>query len=270
MLIWTEKSFFFERRFEKNKAHYIAEKGRVKFLQTYSKQFGNLLLMFAISLFTSVNSLLLAIFYPIEIFGDFGIFVRVLWYSGFGVFLLTTILFSVQLPFYYRKSKECKAELQKYYAVNQHLKIRQYDDADLSEIWQLFYNTVHVVNKTHYTEEQLNVWAPENIEITEWAEKVINKNTVVATFQDKIVGFCDINEHGYINMFYVRKDYIGYGIGKKMFSELLSRTNSKSISVYASVTSKPFFEKLGFIADRENTVERNGVTLTNYFMTKNI
>ena len=38
--------------------------------------------------------------------------------------------------------------------------IREYRKEDLGEVMQLFYDTVHTVNRRDYTEEQVNAWAP--------------------------------------------------------------------------------------------------------------
>lgn len=153
--------------------------------------------------------------------------------------------------------------------IEKNIKLRQYEVTDLNEIWQLFYDTIHSVNAADYTEEQLSAWATSNIDTEKWGKNAISENTVVAIFQNKIVGFCDINQEGYINMFYVHKDYIGQGIGKLMFNELFNRVNSKELSTFASITAKIFFEKLGFNVIRENIIERNGVILRNYLMTRN-
>lgn len=42
--------------------------------------------------------------------------------------------------------------------------IREYEEKDLSSIIKLFYDTVHFINIKDYTQEQVNVWAPENID----------------------------------------------------------------------------------------------------------
>lgn len=152
----------------------------------------------------------------------------------------------------------------------ENIKLRKHEIQDLNEIWKLFYDTVHIVNAADYSNEQLNAWAAPIFDMDKWGKKAVNENTVVAVLQKRIVGFCDINEDGYIDMFYVHKDYIGQGIGSLMFNELLNRTNSKVLSTFASITARPFFEKFGFIVDKENRVEREGIVLINYYMTKNV
>lgn len=43
--------------------------------------------------------------------------------------------------------------------------IREYQSSDCKELTQLFYNTVHTVNSSDYTKEQLDVWANGNVDL---------------------------------------------------------------------------------------------------------
>lgn len=46
--------------------------------------------------------------------------------------------------------------------------IRKYRETDINEIAKLFYNTVHDVNRSDYSEEQLNAWASGNVNLESW------------------------------------------------------------------------------------------------------
>ena len=43
--------------------------------------------------------------------------------------------------------------------------VRSYKSRDCKKLINLFYNTVHTVNEKDYTSEQLDVWAPKNIDL---------------------------------------------------------------------------------------------------------
>ena len=43
------------------------------------------------------------------------------------------------------------------------LQLRADITSDCEKLIKLFYQTVHIVNAKDYTKEQLNVWAPDNI-----------------------------------------------------------------------------------------------------------
>ncbi len=48
------------------------------------------------------------------------------------------------------------------------MNIRMYKSEDCREIVELFYNTVHSINSRDYSLEQLDVWAPKEIDIALW------------------------------------------------------------------------------------------------------
>jgi hypothetical protein len=40
---------------------------------------------------------------------------------------------------------------------------------DEAEIYQLFYDIVHNINRKDYAEEQLKAWTPQNPDLSSWA-----------------------------------------------------------------------------------------------------
>lgn len=150
------------------------------------------------------------------------------------------------------------------------IEIRKYRTADCEETAKLFYDTVHSVNVRDYTEEQLDVWASKDMDFENWNKVFLDSLSIVAVFENIIVGFGNIDETGYLDRLYVHKDYQGKGIGKKICKTLEGFVKAEKISVYVSITAKPFFEKQGYRVIRENIVERKGILLKNYYMEKRI
>lgn len=147
------------------------------------------------------------------------------------------------------------------------MKIRRYAPSDIDEIINLFYNTVHTVNASDYTSEQLDAWAPRNMDSAEWNASFKRHFAVVATDGKKIIGFGDINANGYLDRLYVHAGYTGRGVGTAICRELESFARGDVIT-HASVTAKPFFESMGYVAVTEQQVMRRGVYLKNYVMKK--
>ena len=145
--------------------------------------------------------------------------------------------------------------------------IRKYMPQDCAEIAELFYNTVHTVNAKDYTKEQLNVWATGKVDLTQWNESFCSHFAVVAIEDDKIVGFGDIDQSGYLDRLYVHKDYQHKGVGSAI-CDTLERAVQGNIVTHASITAKPFFESRGYKVEKQQTVTRSGVQLTNFVMTK--
>lgn len=145
--------------------------------------------------------------------------------------------------------------------------IRAYKPSDCEEIIRLFYNTVHTVNAKDYTQEQLAAWADGKVDMEQWNKSLLAHYSLVAVADDTIVGFGDIDDTGYLDRLYVHKDYQGQGAATALCSELERRAKG-SIVTHASITAKLFFEKRGYKVLREQSVERQGVLLTNYVMEK--
>lgn len=145
--------------------------------------------------------------------------------------------------------------------------IREYKSSDCEEIIRLFYNTVHFVNSKDYNEKQLNVWAPKNADFDKWQKSFENHYCIVAVENETLVGFGDIDKTGYLDRLYVHKDYQGQGVATAL-CDILEKQCTGKIVTHASITAKPFFEKRGYTAVKEQSVERSGIMLTNYVMEK--
>ena len=150
------------------------------------------------------------------------------------------------------------------------IEIRRYKTTDCEKTAKLFYETVHSVNARDYIEEQLDVWASKDMDLKKWNKVFLDSLSIVAVCENIIAGFGNIDETGYLDRLYVHKDYQGKGIGEKICKTLEGFVKSEKFSVYASITAKPFFEKQGYRVIRENTVERKGVLLKNFYMEKRI
>lgn len=150
------------------------------------------------------------------------------------------------------------------------MNIRQYKSIDLEQIVRLFYETVHVVSIKDYTEQQVNAWATGNINLKEWDASFLKHLTYVATEKDLIIGFGDIDETGYLDRLFVHKDFQGRGVATAICNRLENEIGTKCITVHASITAKPFFEKRRYHVVDTKKVERQGVFLTNYTMIKDL
>jgi putative acetyltransferase len=162
--------------------------------------------------------------------------------------------------------------------------IRKYEPTDCEDIIKLFYDTVHAVNASDYTEDQLNAWTG-SAEADKWNRSFLDHFSIVAVEDESIVGFGDIDlncgekaDHDlntyYLDRLYVHKDCQRRGIAT-VLCDFLERQASKQntggeIVTHASITAKPFFEKRGYKVIKEQYVERSGILLKNYVMKKRL
>lgn len=146
--------------------------------------------------------------------------------------------------------------------------VRKYMPQDCGEIIRLFYNTVHTVNAKDYSKDQLDVWATKQIDFEKWDKSLREHYSLVSIHNGIIVGFGDVDYTGYIDRLYVHHDYQGKGIGTEICNKL-EENISGSLSVHASITARPFFEKRGYVVVEELQTIKGGIALINYLMTKN-
>lgn len=149
--------------------------------------------------------------------------------------------------------------------------IREYKSADISEMAELFYNTVHTVNKKDYTESQLNSWASGNINIEKLNNSFLANDTAILEYDNRIVGFGDMTCDGYLDHLFVHKDYQRKGIATMIVNHLEENAIKRGVvlfTTYASITARPFFENRGYTIVRENVVVIDGIEIPNFFMEK--
>ena len=147
------------------------------------------------------------------------------------------------------------------------MKIRNYKPSDCKEMAELFYHTIHTVNAKDYTEEQLNVWATGQVDLEKWNQSFLEHYSVIAVDGDRITGFGDIDETGYLDRLYVHADHQNQCVATAI-CDALEQTAPGNITTHASITARPFFEKRGYKVIKKQQVERQGIFLTNFVMEK--
>lgn len=153
------------------------------------------------------------------------------------------------------------------------MEFREYKDTDLHAVLDLFYVTVHEVNKNDYTEDQLEAIAPKEANEYHWEKSLEKNHTIVVEEDDKLIAFGNIGKTGYLDRLYVHPDYLRKGIASKLVEELeeyAKKHGSHVINVTSSITSKPFFESKRYPVIEEQINERRGERLLRYLMEKKI
>lgn len=145
--------------------------------------------------------------------------------------------------------------------------IREYQVSDCKELAELFYNTVHTINAKDYSKEQLDAWATGRIDLNQWDQSFQAHFSIVAVDNGVIIGFGDIDQTGYLDRLFVHASHQGQGVATAICSRLEAAVQ-KDIVTHASITARPFFEKRGYKVVKEQQVERQGISLTNFVMIK--
>lgn len=160
------------------------------------------------------------------------------------------------------------------------IKIKRAVPEDLSELRQLYIDTVTNINSKDYDENQIGAWIKPWFEPDTttrdgrtFADKIVEQYFIVAVIDETIAGFASLEDNGYLDFMYVHKDFQRHGAAKKLLNELENYAREKDIKELDAIVSKTalgFFEKHGWIKIREDVVEIRGATFVDNIMIKKI
>lgn len=149
--------------------------------------------------------------------------------------------------------------------------IRLFEERDAEQIAQLFHDTIREINRRDYSPSQVAAWAPDDIYFRDWVAVCSQQITYVADDHGVIAGFGELESNGHIGCFYCHKNYQRCGVGKQIYQEIEAKAialNLTQLVTEASITARPFFEKMGFSVVREQEVYCRGEQFKNYVMQK--
>lgn len=149
------------------------------------------------------------------------------------------------------------------------IKIRPACPDDAKQIGQLIYDTVRKINRSDYTEQQVEAWAPDPLIFSRFEESY----AYVIEYKGLVLGFGNLTFTGYLHRFYIHKDYQGKGFGTLLLNALEAEAlkhHFKVITTEASITAKPFFLAKGWSVQEKQTKILRGVSFINYKMCKTI
>lgn len=153
------------------------------------------------------------------------------------------------------------------------MKIRRFQPGEELALFEIFHSAIHLIAKNDYSEKQLNAWAPSDFDRELWVDRICGINPFVAELDGKPVGYADIQQHGYIDHFFVSGNHPRQGVGKALMQVIQSeakRLDIPELTSNVSQTAQPFFERFGFvIVERKISVIR-GVELRNALMQKGL
>lgn len=154
-------------------------------------------------------------------------------------------------------------------------RLRLYRPEDLEELVQLFYETVHTVNLGDYTREETDAWVPSPaaVDRAAWGESLSAHYTVVAEREGQLLGFGDMDATGYFDRLYVHREFQGRGAASAIAEALEGYALGLGlgrVTVHASRTARPFFQRRGYRTLYAQQVERRGVLLENFAMEKTL
>jgi putative acetyltransferase len=147
--------------------------------------------------------------------------------------------------------------------------IRRYTPGEESALFEVYYTAIHLIASRDYTAEQIQAWAPRDLDPTLWEDRVRGINPFVAELNGELVGYADLQPSGYIDHFFVAGKYGRRGIGSLLMRRLLEEAGlvgAVELTSNVSRTAQAFFLKFGFIVMEQRFPEIRGVVVPNALM----
>jgi putative acetyltransferase len=154
------------------------------------------------------------------------------------------------------------------------MELRPYQPQDAQATREVFERAVRMTASRHYSSEQIDAWAPIGIadaNLDAWSNARSSVHTVVAVEDDQVVGFTDLVDGALLDMLYVDPSVGGRGVGTALVEAVLSLARERgtdAVETYASLTARALFERHGFVVVEQRSPVVDGVTMTNFRMSR--
>jgi putative acetyltransferase len=153
------------------------------------------------------------------------------------------------------------------------MEIRRYRLGEEGAVWSVYFAATHESVARDYHPDLIERWAPRDQDMSEWADRLAQKNPFVAIVDEQIVGMAEIEADGFIDYFYVHPRWQCRGIGKALLAALeceAAKARVRVIFADVSVTAKPFFSSAGFIVTEAKSNVVLGHPAPNFRMQKRL
>ncbi|HEV7180848.1 MAG TPA: GNAT family N-acetyltransferase [Candidatus Baltobacteraceae bacterium] len=149
--------------------------------------------------------------------------------------------------------------------------IRPVHADDAPQLADVFIDSIRGLAPRSYTPAQVTAWASAALDLRDWRARLSNHLAFVAERDGRLLGWIEVEGTMRLDRFYCRTEAAGTGVAAALYGtlELHQRTNGVlQMQTEASALLRPFLERRGWHVDAEETIERLGVSLTRYRMSK--
>src|SRR4051794_28025098 len=151
--------------------------------------------------------------------------------------------------------------------------LRPYLPADAPALAEIFRASIEELTGEDYSAAQQAAWIATADDEDGFGARLAQNLTLVATLAGSPAGFASLKGNDHIHMLYVHPAAAGQGVAALLadaLEKLAGARGAKRLTVDASDTARPFFEKRGFEAQRRGTVALGGEWLGNTTMEKRL
>ncbi len=151
--------------------------------------------------------------------------------------------------------------------------LRPFLPADTTALRDLFAQSIDELTVDDYDEDQRLAWVSTAEDPTEFRRRLAQALTLVVQLDGEYLGFASLKDNKTIDMLYVHPDYAGEGVGTALtdaLEKIAGARGAQAVTVDASDTAVPFFERRGYVATQRNSVPRDDQWLSNTTMVKTL
>jgi RimJ/RimL family protein N-acetyltransferase len=153
------------------------------------------------------------------------------------------------------------------------IKIFRATKDDVGMITQLFRDTIQNINSNDYPADEIEDWSSWWIDHDKWKERIEEQYFIKAIIEDKIVGFSSLAKDGYLDFMFTHKDYQGHGVAASLLKKIERKAKAQGNDfIYSdvSITAKGFFEKHGYVVEKQQLKKSKNKELLNFRMIKTV
>lgn len=154
---------------------------------------------------------------------------------------------------------------------NTGIKIYRAHKRDVGMITGLFRNTILTINAKDYPADQIEDWASWWSDLEKWREKIEDQYFIKALIGDDMVGFGSLAKDGYLDFMFTRQDYQRHGVAANLLKKIERKARQQGNEmIYSdvSLTAKGFFERNGYVVEKQQLKKSRYKSLVNFRMVK--
>jgi putative acetyltransferase len=151
--------------------------------------------------------------------------------------------------------------------------IRRFAIGDELSLFQVYFSAIHEIAIRDYTMEQINAWAPADLDPELWRNHMRKLRPFVAELDGEIVGYADVQANGYVDHFFVSGHHARQGVGTLLMGRIHQEAETlclQQLTSDVSRTAQPFFARFGFQIMEQRSPVRRGLVIPNALMRKTL
>jgi putative acetyltransferase len=151
--------------------------------------------------------------------------------------------------------------------------LRPFLPADAMVLRDLFAQSIDELTADDYDEEQRLAWVATAEDANAFRDRLAAALTLVVQLDGEYLGFGSLKDNKTIDMLYVHPDFAGEGVGTALadaLEKIADARGAEGVTVDASDTAVPFFERRGYVAAQRNSIPLDDQWLSNTTMVKRL